>query len=145
MNVNTITTDPDPGLGRDQLWPMATGQQAAWLTAPHPSLSAACASWVSPASSPSGLRPPYRWARSRGSSPRFWLVVVPLIVAFGAEELVPALSHPAARDFGEFLGSDAGHAVFGARGAGSRSSLRWSSSTRCSARSFCSAGSCSPG
>ena len=35
--------------------------------------------------------------------------MLPLIVALGAEELIPTSSHPANRDFGMFLGSDAGH------------------------------------
>jgi membrane protease YdiL (CAAX protease family) len=39
---------------------------------------------------------------------RIWLVVIPLIVAFGVEELIPAFSHPVARDLGDFLGSAAG-------------------------------------
>jgi membrane protease YdiL (CAAX protease family) len=43
---------------------------------------------------------------------RLWLVLVPLILAFGVEELVPLLPHAASRDFGEFLGSDAGQALF---------------------------------
>jgi membrane protease YdiL (CAAX protease family) len=43
---------------------------------------------------------------------RLWLVLVPLILAFGIEELVPMLPHAASRDFGEFLGSDAGRALF---------------------------------
>ena len=38
-----------------------------------------------------------------------WLVLLPLILAFGAEELIPALPHPAGRDFGDFLSSHAGH------------------------------------
>jgi len=43
---------------------------------------------------------------------RLWLVVVPLIVAFGAEELVSGVAHaPAGRDMGEFLGSHAGHVL----------------------------------
>jgi membrane protease YdiL (CAAX protease family) len=42
---------------------------------------------------------------------RLWLVVIPLILALAAEELVPGLPHVAARDFGDFLGSDAGHAL----------------------------------
>jgi uncharacterized protein len=42
---------------------------------------------------------------------RAWLIVVPLIVAFGAEELVPSLPLPAARDMFEFLGSHAGHTL----------------------------------
>ncbi len=39
-----------------------------------------------------------------------WLVVVPLVVAFAAEQLVPAIPAPADRDMGQFLGSDAGQA-----------------------------------
>ena len=39
---------------------------------------------------------------------RAWLIVIPLIVALAAEELVPALPTPATRDMGLFLGSDAG-------------------------------------
>ncbi|HEX3562818.1 MAG TPA: CPBP family intramembrane glutamic endopeptidase [Solirubrobacterales bacterium] len=42
---------------------------------------------------------------------RAWLAVLPLFVAFAAEELVPGLPHAAARDFGEFLGSHAGHTL----------------------------------
>jgi membrane protease YdiL (CAAX protease family) len=43
---------------------------------------------------------------------RLWLVVVPLILAFGAEELISGVAHPAAgRDMGEFLGSHAGHVL----------------------------------
>ena len=39
---------------------------------------------------------------------RLWLVVIPLIVALGLEELVPTLPTPAARDMGLFLDSHAG-------------------------------------
>lgn len=39
---------------------------------------------------------------------RMWLVVVPLIVAVGAEEMLPSLPAPALRDMGLFLASDAG-------------------------------------
>jgi membrane protease YdiL (CAAX protease family) len=42
----------------------------------------------------------WRWA---------WLVVIPLIVAFAAEALLPQLPHPESRDLGLFLESDAGH------------------------------------
>lgn len=41
---------------------------------------------------------------------RTWLVVVPLIVGLGLAELLPQLPHPANRDFGLIIGSDAGHA-----------------------------------
>jgi uncharacterized protein len=53
------------------------------------------------------LRAP-RSPRSGKRGGRIWLVVIPLIVAFGIEELVPGLPHPAARDLGDFLGSDVG-------------------------------------
>jgi membrane protease YdiL (CAAX protease family) len=42
---------------------------------------------------------------------RIWLVVLPLIVALAAEQLVPGLPHPAGRDYGDFLDSHAGHAL----------------------------------
>jgi uncharacterized protein len=38
-----------------------------------------------------------------------WLIVLPLVFALGAEELIPTFSQPANRDFGVFLGSKAGH------------------------------------
>jgi uncharacterized protein len=40
-----------------------------------------------------------------------WLITIPLIIAFGLEEMLPGMPHAAARDFGEFLGSDAGHTL----------------------------------
>jgi uncharacterized protein len=43
---------------------------------------------------------------------RTWLVVIPLIIGFGVEEFVPSLPHPVSRDFGEFLSSNAGKAMF---------------------------------
>lgn len=46
------------------------------------------------------------------SGGRTWLVLVPLVVAFGLVELLPSLSPPVGRDFGEFLSSDAGRAMF---------------------------------
>jgi uncharacterized protein len=39
---------------------------------------------------------------------RVWLIVIPLIVLFGVEALIPTPPHPENRDFGEFLSSDAG-------------------------------------
>jgi uncharacterized protein len=56
------------------------------------------------------LRAP-RSPRSGRKGGRVWLVVIPLLVAFAAEELVPGLPHAVSRDFGDFLGSDAGHAL----------------------------------
>jgi uncharacterized protein len=50
--------------------------------------------------------------RSRRVGGRAWLVVIPLILAFAAEELVPAVPHPGNRDFGVFADSDAGRAFF---------------------------------
>lgn len=37
-----------------------------------------------------------------------WLILIPLILALAAEELIPDLPHAAGRDFGLFLGSNAG-------------------------------------
>ena len=37
-----------------------------------------------------------------------WLAVVPFALLFGAKEFVPKLAGPVSRDFGAFLGSDAG-------------------------------------
>jgi membrane protease YdiL (CAAX protease family) len=45
--------------------------------------------------------------RSGRRGGRMWLILLPLIVAFAAEELIPTLA-PANRDFGLFLASDAG-------------------------------------
>jgi membrane protease YdiL (CAAX protease family) len=53
------------------------------------------------------LRSP-RSPRSGRIGGRVWLILVPLIVAFAAEELVPALPHADGRDLGAFLGSHAG-------------------------------------
>jgi membrane protease YdiL (CAAX protease family) len=50
-------------------------------------------------------------ARSGRRGGRLWLVVLPLIVGFGVEEILPGLPHPAGRDFGDFLGSHAGHTL----------------------------------
>ena len=44
---------------------------------------------------------------------RTWLVVIPLIVGLGLEELVPTFPHAISREFGEFLSSDAGQALVG--------------------------------
>jgi membrane protease YdiL (CAAX protease family) len=42
---------------------------------------------------------------------RLWLIVVPLTLAFGVEELLPGPGLPAGHDFGEFLSSHAGHTM----------------------------------
>lgn len=39
---------------------------------------------------------------------RMWLIVIPLIVALAAEEMIPALPTPVTRGLGVFLGSDDG-------------------------------------
>ncbi|MGZ4615089.1 MAG: CPBP family glutamic-type intramembrane protease [Actinomycetes bacterium] len=39
---------------------------------------------------------------------RLWLVLIPLVLALAAEEMLPTLPTPAARDLGLFLSSDAG-------------------------------------
>jgi uncharacterized protein len=56
------------------------------------------------------LRAP-RSPRTGRRGGRAWLIVIPLIVALAAEELVPGLPHAAARDFGDFINSHAGHAL----------------------------------
>ncbi len=56
------------------------------------------------------LRSP-RSPRSGRVGGRLWLVLIPLIVATAAEELIPLVNHPAARDMGEFLDSHGGHAL----------------------------------
>jgi uncharacterized protein len=56
------------------------------------------------------LRSP-RSPRSGRIGGRVWLVLIPLIVAFAAEELISGgIPTPANRDMGAFLGSDAGQA-----------------------------------
>jgi uncharacterized protein len=44
---------------------------------------------------------------------RLWLVLIPAFAAFAAEQFVPSIPAPMARDFGLFLSSDAGAAVLG--------------------------------
>jgi uncharacterized protein len=56
------------------------------------------------------LRAP-RSPRTGRRGGRTWLIVIPLIVALAAEELVPGLPHAASRDFGDFINSDAGHTL----------------------------------
>jgi len=56
------------------------------------------------------LRAP-RSPRTGRRGGKAWLITLPLIVAFGLEEMLPGMPHAAARDFGEFLGSDAGHTL----------------------------------
>jgi membrane protease YdiL (CAAX protease family) len=76
-------------VGREQgslRWPVV--RDALWLSAP-------------------------RSPRSGRRGGRVWLVVVPLMFALAAEELVPSFANPVGRDLGEFLGSDAGHALLG--------------------------------
>lgn len=53
--------------------------------------------------------------RSGRRGGRLWWLLLPLIVAFGAEEVIPVLGHPANRDMALFLESPAGAAFF--RGA----------------------------
>ncbi len=53
------------------------------------------------------LRAPRRPSTGRRGG-RAWLIVIPLIVALAAEELLPTLPTPATRDMGLFLGSHAG-------------------------------------
>jgi uncharacterized protein len=60
------------------------------------------------------LRPP-RSPKTGRRGGRLWWIVVPLVAAVGAEELIPVVAHPASRDFGAFASSPAGEAFF--RGA----------------------------
>jgi membrane protease YdiL (CAAX protease family) len=53
------------------------------------------------------LRSPRRPRTGRRGG-RAWLIAIPLVLALAAEELLPTLPTPATRDFGLFLGSDAG-------------------------------------
>jgi uncharacterized protein len=55
------------------------------------------------------LRSP-RSPRSGRVGGRVWLVVIPLILVFALEELVPMVPHADDRDLGAFLGTDAGRA-----------------------------------
>ena len=54
------------------------------------------------------LRAP-RSPRTGRRGGRAWLIVIPLIVAVGAEELVPTPANPVGRDLAEFLSSHVGH------------------------------------
>jgi membrane protease YdiL (CAAX protease family) len=56
------------------------------------------------------LRAP-RSPRTGRRGGRAWLIVIPLILALAAEEMVPGLPHAVARDFGQFIDSDAGHTL----------------------------------
>jgi membrane protease YdiL (CAAX protease family) len=42
---------------------------------------------------------------------RVWCVLLPMVVVFAAEELIPSLPHPLTRDFSAFVGSDAGRTL----------------------------------
>jgi membrane protease YdiL (CAAX protease family) len=53
------------------------------------------------------LRSP-RSPRSGRIGGRVWLVLIPLIVVFGTHLFIPGPPHPASRDLGSFLNSDAG-------------------------------------
>jgi CAAX protease family protein len=48
--------------------------------------------------------------RSGRRGGRVWLILIPLLLAFAAEELIPAVTHSDSRDFGVFLSSHAGQA-----------------------------------
>ncbi len=41
-----------------------------------------------------------------------WLILIPLVVAFAAEAVIPSLPHSGSRDLGVFMSSDAGQAFF---------------------------------
>ncbi|MBJ7329883.1 MAG: CPBP family intramembrane metalloprotease [Solirubrobacteraceae bacterium] len=50
--------------------------------------------------------------RSGRRGGRLWLILIPLILLFAAEDLIPSYSGPAARDLAAFLDSTAGHELF---------------------------------
>jgi uncharacterized protein len=53
--------------------------------------------------------------RTGRPSRRLWWMLLPLVVGFAAEEFVPALPAPAARDLGLFLDSEVGRQVLSGR------------------------------
>lgn len=53
--------------------------------------------------------------RTGRASRRLWWLLVPLVLLFGAGQLVPSPGAPAARDLGLFLGSDTGRQVLSGR------------------------------
>jgi membrane protease YdiL (CAAX protease family) len=57
------------------------------------------------------LQPP-RSPRTGRVGGRTWLVIIPLIVGLGLEELIPSFPHAVSRDLGEFVSSDVGKAMF---------------------------------
>jgi membrane protease YdiL (CAAX protease family) len=57
------------------------------------------------------LRSP-RSPRSGHRGGRLWLILIPLMVLFAAEEFIPDLFSPGGRDLPAFLGSDAGQGFF---------------------------------
>ena len=86
------------------------------------------------------LRSP-RGPRNGHTGGRAWLMLLPFIAAFGAEQFIPTPSYPANDDFGAFLASHVGQSFCTVPGAGSASSSCSMSSTPCSGRSSSSAGS----
>ena len=54
------------------------------------------------------LRAP-RSPRTGRRGGKTWWMIVPLVIALGAEEMIPTFAQPANRDFGTFLGTKAGH------------------------------------
>jgi hypothetical protein len=71
MNVNTITTHPDPRIRAGSA--SANGHTSTSRAARRaPPLAERSVRQLGLASSPSGPQPPYRWACSRGWSRRYW-------------------------------------------------------------------------
>jgi hypothetical protein len=89
------------------------------------------------------LRSP-RSPRSGRVGGRVWLVLIPLIVAFAAEELI-SLPGPAGQDIASFLESDSGRSFSMGTRPGSASLPPCCSSTPFSARSSSFGGSSCPG
>ncbi len=57
------------------------------------------------------LRAP-RSPRSGRVGGRLWLILIPLVAAFGLEEIIPSLPYPASHDMGSLVSSHAGHVFF---------------------------------
>jgi uncharacterized protein len=73
---------------------------------------------------------------------RVWWWVLPFVLIFAIEQVLPAIPGPSVRDFADFLDSDRGEDFFSGRGAGTQWSWCLPSSTPCSARSSSSVGCC---
>lgn len=90
------------------------------------------------------LRSPHS-PRSGRVGGRVWRILIPLVVLFAVQGLIPTLPQPADRNLALFLGSDAGRSFFSGTGVGSGSRLCCGCSTPCSVRNCSFVGCCCPG